>query len=493
MTDGGSPISWTRRLFAFISLLAVAAVAAEAVDFFIRNSGYLLVGLIGLVLSVAGGWWLVTRRGFRRVVAVVGLLAGVGTMVTVFVKAAIGGDRPLVQVLVFVSLLAVAFGSAQEALATDDRRLDELHREALGPPRQPVLLCNPWSGGGKVGRFGLVELAEELGIETVMLAEGLDLEELARDAVARGADCLGMAGGDGSQALVASIAVEHDLPFVCVTAGTRNHFALDLGLDREDPRHSLYAFTDSIERHIDYATVNGRFFVNNVSLGVYATIVQQEQYREAKVETSTALLPELPGSADAPFDLQFTDPSGADVEGSYLIQVSNNPYVLDPAPDLSQRRTIDSGLLGVFAVTGSSGAEAAAITAVGDRSAPAQPELARVHRLVLRGALTIGESLRRRRRRGARTGGAPAVRDPSWWAPSPGASGKPGRRRATPDASGPTAGPGERGPGHLTCYRMTRLPTVQTGWASAAQRKPTLLAELVGSLPNRADTRYRLQ
>ena len=110
--------------------------------------------------------------------------------------------------------------------------------------------------------------------------------------------------------------MEHDLPFVCVTAGTRNHFALDLGLDRDDPRHSLYAFTDSIERRIDYATVNGRFFVNNVSLGVYATIVQQEQYRDAKVETSTALLPELLGNTDAPFDLQFTDPSGIGVDGS---------------------------------------------------------------------------------------------------------------------------------------------------------------------------------
>ena len=69
-----------------------------------------------------------------------------------------------------------------------------------------------------------------------MLDHGLDLEQLARDAIARGADCLGMAGGDGSQALVASIAVECGVPFVCVTAGTRNHFAQDLGLDREDPR-----------------------------------------------------------------------------------------------------------------------------------------------------------------------------------------------------------------------------------------------------------------
>ena len=177
-------------------------------------------------------------------------------------------------------------------------------------------------------KFGLVDLAKDLGVEVVMLDHGLDLEQLARDAIAGGADCLGMAGGDGSQALVASIAIAHNLPFVCVSAGTRNHFALDLGIDREDPRLSLHAFRDGIERHIDYATVGDRLFVNNVSLGIYATIVQQEGYREAKSETAKAILPEMLGRTQEPFDLQFTEPDGVEVDGAFLIQVSNNPYVL---------------------------------------------------------------------------------------------------------------------------------------------------------------------
>jgi diacylglycerol kinase family enzyme len=233
-----------------------------------------------------------------------------------------------------------------------------------------VLICNPWSGGGKVEKFGLVELAESLGVEVVMLDRGLDLEQLARDAVARGADCLGMAGGDGSQALVASIAIEHGLPFVLVSAGTRNHFALDLGIDREDPRHSVYAFRDAVERRIDYATVGDRLFVNNVSLGIYATIVQQEGYRDAKVETSKTLLPELLGRTEEPFDLQFTDPDGTEVDGAFLIQVSNNPYVLGATLDVSQRRRIDTGQLGVFAITAATGREAAKVvtlTALGQR------------------------------------------------------------------------------------------------------------------------------
>jgi diacylglycerol kinase family enzyme len=231
-----------------------------------------------------------------------------------------------------------------------------------------VLLCNPWSGGGKVEKFGLVDRAAELGVETVLLDHGLDLEQLARDAVARGADCLGMAGGDGSQALVASIAIEHDLPFVCVSAGTRNHFALDLGLNREDPRESMNAFHDAVERKVDYATMNGRLFVNNVSLGVYAQIVQEESYRDAKVETTKVLLPEMLGRQAAPFDLQFTDPDGNEVDGAILIMISNNPYVIGASPDNAQRRRLDTGELGVFAVTTGTGAEAArlfAATALG--------------------------------------------------------------------------------------------------------------------------------
>jgi diacylglycerol kinase family enzyme len=173
-----------------------------------------------------------------------------------------------------------------------------------------------------------------------------------------------MAGGDGSQALVASIAVQHDLPFVCVSAGTRNHFALDLGIDRDDPRNSVHAFRDAVPRRVDYATVNGRFFVNNVSLGVYATIVQRDEYRDAKVETTATLLPDLLGRTDRPFDLQFTEPDGTEVDGAFLIQVSNNPYVIGASLDMAQRRRLDSGELGVVAVTGTGGAEAAATMAL---------------------------------------------------------------------------------------------------------------------------------
>src|ERR1700748_209442 len=100
--------------------------------------------------------------------------------------------------------------------------------------------------------------------------------------VAGGADLLGVAGGDGTQALVADVAVEHGLPFLVISAGTRNHFALDLGLDRDDPSKCLDALIDGVELHVDLGVVNGRPFVNTVSFGAYAALVQSPEYRADK-------------------------------------------------------------------------------------------------------------------------------------------------------------------------------------------------------------------
>ena len=108
-----------------------------------------------------------------------------------------------------------------------------------------------------------------------------------------------MAGGDGSQALVATVAMRHDVAHVCVPAGTRNHFALDLGLDRNDVVGALDAFTDGVERRVDLASLNERIFVNNASLGVYARIVQSDDYRDAKLTTWKRMLPDMVGQDTA--------------------------------------------------------------------------------------------------------------------------------------------------------------------------------------------------
>jgi len=353
-----SSASFRRRLAALAALVCFAGLTIAVVAFLVRNVAEIALGLAGLFAAVAGSWWALTERNPRRAIGIAGIVIGFALLTTAIVRSFAEGDRIALRVAIALSLLVLMLASARHAAG---RELEQVRIDirAVEPPRRPVLLCNPRSGGGKVEKFGLVELAAQLDVETIMLEPGLDLEQLARDAVARGHDCLGMAGGDGSQALVASIAIEHRLPFVCVSAGTRNHFALDLGLNRNDPRESMFAFRDAVERRVDYATVNGRLFVNNVSLGVYAQIVHEESYRDAKVQTTTQLLPEILGRQAEPFDLQFTMPDGRAVDGAILVMVSNNPYVLGASPDNAQRRRLDSGRLGVFAITTSTGAAAA--------------------------------------------------------------------------------------------------------------------------------------
>jgi diacylglycerol kinase family enzyme len=216
------------------------------------------------------------------------------------------------------------------------------------PPRRPVLFINPRSGDGKAARAGLAERAREAGIEAVILAAGQDLAALAGEAAAAGADALGMAGGDGSLAVVAAVAAAHGIPFVCVPTGTRNHFALDVGVDRNDVTGALDAFTGGVERRIDTAEVNGRMFLNNVSLGIYGDAVRSPAYRDAKVRTLLETAAEVIGpSAEAPA-LRLADDLGHEHRHPAIVLVSNNPYALDHPVAQGTRPALDSGQLGII-------------------------------------------------------------------------------------------------------------------------------------------------
>lgn len=218
---------------------------------------------------------------------------------------------------------------------------------------------NPKSGGGKVGRFGLVERARALGARVTVLdpAAPADVAELAREAVAEGADLLGVAGGDGTQALVAAVAAEHDLPFLVVSAGTRNHFAMDLGLDRSDPARCLDALTDGEELRIDLGDVAGRAFVNTVSFGVYADVVQRPEYRDDKAGTALTLMPDLlVGEGVRRLDARI---DGTPLASQQALLISNNPYV---SPDVvsggGRRPSLHDGELGVVGIRVEGAAEA---------------------------------------------------------------------------------------------------------------------------------------
>jgi diacylglycerol kinase family enzyme len=222
----------------------------------------------------------------------------------------------------------------------------------MSRPGKPVLIVNPRSGGGKAARFDVVAQCRARGIDAIIFEPGDDLATLATAAARSGADAIGMAGGDGSQAAVAAIAAERDIPYVCVPAGTRNHFALDLDIDRNDVVGALDAFSDGHERRIDLGRVNGRVFVNNVAMGVYGAVVQSPAYREHKVRTVIDMMPELLGPDAEPFDLRFIGRDGRAHDTAVLVLVANNPYVIDTRPRHGTRGNLDRSVLGIIAVTG---------------------------------------------------------------------------------------------------------------------------------------------
>jgi diacylglycerol kinase family enzyme len=224
------------------------------------------------------------------------------------------------------------------------------------PPQRPVLFVNPRSGDGKAARAGLAELARKRGIDVVVLAPGASLSALVDEAVLRGADALGIAGGDGSLAVVATAAVTHGLSLVCIPAGTRNHFAADVGVDRDDLAGSLDALTDGVERRIDVGDVNGRLFLNNVSLGVYGDAVQQPTYRDAKARTLLETAAHVLGPSGTAAGLQVVDDRGQTHHNPAVVLVSNNPYSLEPPRAPGTRAALDSGRLGVIVLDKPTGA-----------------------------------------------------------------------------------------------------------------------------------------
>ncbi|EFE66314.1 conserved hypothetical protein [Streptomyces viridosporus ATCC 14672] len=281
---GRGSAAWAR-----LALLALAAgVLVPLVAAGLRSVLWVLLGMAGLALAAVGLWWALAHAGTVRMVGSV--LCVVAPLAVLALYAAGGMLAPAALSL---GLWALAVSAARAAVAPE--RAGAGHAPAPAPPpRRPWALMNPRSGGGKVERFRLVERARSAGVRVVVLGTGhQDVAGLAEDAVREGADLLAVAGGDGTQALVAEVASRHDLPFMVVPAGTRNHFALDLGLDREDPAKALDALTDGVELRVDLGFAADRVFVNNASFGTYAAVVGDPAYREEKRQTTLRMLPGL--------------------------------------------------------------------------------------------------------------------------------------------------------------------------------------------------------
>ena len=340
--EGTRSQRWLARLS---FLLAGVAIVILLLFAGLRSVAMLAVGLAAAAVSLAAAFLFLSRRGIRRWLSL-----------AVFVLAPIA----VIVVFAFRGVLWVAIASAAAWLLASmvarvalagkpaDWRMPE--HPAQPPAKHPYLIMNPRSGGGKVEKFDLRRKAEDLGAEVFLIGgpEPVDVAQVAREAVAKGADLLGVAGGDGTQALVAGVAAEHGIPFMVITAGTRNHFALDLGLDRENPPACLGALSDGVELRVDLGMINGQAFVNNASFGAYAEVVESPAYRADKLKTTLNLLPDLlPGHRGALLCARADD---TEIRSPQALLVANNPYGTGDVAGLSRRARLDRGILGVVGV-----------------------------------------------------------------------------------------------------------------------------------------------
>ena len=351
---------WLARL-AFAAALAAAVVLLLAGG--LKSVTALLLGIAGLAIVCAAAWWFLARRGIGRWLAAALLVAAPVAVIVVYVAAG------LLWEIVLSVVLAVAAVAAGRAALSGGQPPAKPREDVAVPQRQPFVIMNPRSGGGKVAKFGLAGKAAGLGAEVALL-EGpgvVDVAALARQAVDAGADLLGVAGGDGTQALVAGIAAGRDIPMMVISAGTRNHFALDLGLDRDDPATSLDALTDGVELRIDLGLIGGRTFVNNASFGAYAQVVQSPAYRDDKSGTALAMLPDLlTGHQGAHLVVQVD--GQVILDGPQAVLVSNNPYETGDIAGLGRRARLDQGVLGVVGVKIENAAQAAGLLRKAQRS-----------------------------------------------------------------------------------------------------------------------------
>jgi diacylglycerol kinase family enzyme len=356
-----------RWLFAFIALSALGLALLAVTT---HGWAHLLPSLAGhlAVAAVAGGIALLTRSPARRRSALICLLGDLAAAVPNLFW--VGGDRWR-GVVTGVLLLPVFVPAARQVLGaepveavgvevTPEVAAARSEVAALVPVAQvhrfqrPVLVLNPRSGSVQAVREQLLETAGHYGVAVREAATPAELVTLARQAVADGADVLGVAGGDGSLAAVATVAIEAELPFVCVPAGTRNHFARDLGLDRADPAAAIEAFVAGPERHVDVATVGERLFLNNASIGVYAALVHEPSYRDDRLAAIGGMLESMLERDALPVHVSFRDGAGTAWDEGLVLFVSNNAY---PLTDFGGRSRLDAGMLEVSALRRTQGQE----------------------------------------------------------------------------------------------------------------------------------------
>ncbi len=150
-----------------------------------------------------------------------------------------------------------------------------------------VLFVNENAGRARKGKELdnlLAEAAKQPDLEVHIIEKGENLPWLVKNYLRRDVKIIGVAGGDGTINSIASCLVNTGIPLVVVPFGTLNHFARDIGVSANPVEAlGLFAGTEATEIRIDVGEVNGNYFLNNSSIGIYPRLVKQREKYEARL------------------------------------------------------------------------------------------------------------------------------------------------------------------------------------------------------------------
>jgi diacylglycerol kinase family enzyme len=344
-------LSFFWRFIAALALVSIVACAVLLLKFTLSAPLLLVVAILTILTLLYAGWLIFTgthrrlRHGWMLLLVCIVLLAAeIGLLF-----ARVEHRGLLITALLLGALYLLLVHNLRRYYWQQKRRLGET-TNATSDFSHPVLIINPKSGDGRAIKAGIDTLARDRGIQVIVTKKEDNIEGLAQRAVERGADVVGVSGGDGTLGAVAKVAIKHKLPLVVLPGGTRCHFARDIGLDPERIVDALEGFS-GVARQVDVGVIGERIFLNNASFGIYADIVDHEEYREHKLATSRRVLQELLDGRRKAYDLSFKDGAGIRHNKAVQLFVGVNPYKTLKLLELGRRDSLDTGKLQVTAIT----------------------------------------------------------------------------------------------------------------------------------------------
>ncbi len=216
------------------------------------------------------------------------------------------------------------------------------------------VVLNPRAGPSHIRKELLrrIEMLLNAGshsVEIRMAASGGEVRPAAESFLQQGCNVIVAGGGDGTVSNIASLLPDRDISLGVLPLGTLNHFARDLGIpgDLEGAAQLILA---GHTKMVDVGELNGHFFLNNSSLGLYPSIVRRREIWERT--GFSRLLAFAAATVSAlrryPFLNARLCVDGKDLfRKSPFIFVGNNQYEIEGLR-LGRRSRLDAGTLAIY-------------------------------------------------------------------------------------------------------------------------------------------------